>query len=88
MMSHQKIYPLTLPTPFPVGDVRLYLIAGDSLTLVDAGPKTDAAYHAFLEQLKDTPYEAHDIEQIIITHHHPDHVGMLDSGCNCIGTSL
>ena len=28
---------LTLPTPFPVGDVNAYLIKGDRLTLVDAG---------------------------------------------------
>ncbi|MBM7604528.1 glyoxylase-like metal-dependent hydrolase (beta-lactamase superfamily II) [Metabacillus crassostreae] len=74
----EQVYKFELPTPFPVGDVNVYLIKGERLTLVDAGPKTEEAWHSFLQQLNEVGYKPEDIEQIIITHHHPDHVGMLD----------
>ena len=37
------IQKIIIPTPFAVGDVNSYLIKGDALTLVDAGPKTEEA---------------------------------------------
>jgi glyoxylase-like metal-dependent hydrolase (beta-lactamase superfamily II) len=69
---------LILPTPFPVGDVNAYLIKGDALTLVDAGVKTPEAWNSFKEQLAGLNLTPDDIEQVILTHHHPDHVGLLD----------
>lgn len=69
---------LTLPTPFPVGDVNAYLIKGDRLTLVDAGTKTEESWESFKSQLADLKLKPEDIEQVILTHDHPDHVGMLD----------
>jgi glyoxylase-like metal-dependent hydrolase (beta-lactamase superfamily II) len=69
---------LTMPTPFKVGDVNAYLIKGDRLTLVDAGIKTKASWNSFKAQLADLHVSTDDIEQVIITHHHADHVGMLD----------
>ncbi|MFP7297746.1 MBL fold metallo-hydrolase [Neobacillus niacini] len=69
---------LTMPTPFKVGDVNAYLIKGDRLTLVDAGIKTKASWNSFKAQLADLRLSTNDIEQVIITHHHADHVGMLD----------
>lgn len=69
---------LTLPTPFPVGDVNAYLIKGDRLTLVDAGTKTEQSWESFKFQLADLRLKPDDIEQVILTHDHPDHVGMLD----------
>ncbi|WP_170885452.1 MBL fold metallo-hydrolase [Bacillus alkalicellulosilyticus] len=61
-----------------VGPVNVYLIRGESLTLVDAGPKTKEAWESFIQQLNEIGYGPEDIEQIVITHHHPDHIGMLD----------
>ncbi len=69
---------ITLPTPFPVGDVHVYLIKGDRLTLVDAGTKTTESKAAFVKQLADLKLTPNDIEQVILTHHHPDHMGLLD----------
>lgn len=68
---------ITLPTPFPVGDVNVFLIKGERLTLVDAGTNTDIAWNSFVKQLNELHLSPNDIEQIIITHHHPDHVGLL-----------
>ncbi|PLR99836.1 MBL fold metallo-hydrolase [Bacillus sp. T33-2] len=69
---------LTLPTPFPVGDVNTYLVKGDRLSLVDVGPKTEEAWEALKSQLAELHLKPEDIEQVILTHHHPDHAGLLD----------
>lgn len=68
-----------LPTPFLVGPVNVYLIKSDTLTLIDAGPRTEQGLLLLKQQLKTVGYTIDDIEQIIITHHHPDHVGLLDA---------
>ncbi len=72
------IIKITLPTPFPVGDVNVFLIKGDRLTLVDAGTKTAASFEALVSGLADIGYKVEDIEQVLLTHHHPDHTGLLD----------
>ncbi|HLR66387.1 MBL fold metallo-hydrolase [Virgibacillus alimentarius] len=74
----KAIHQLTIPTPFAVGDVHMYLIKGDVLSLVDAGVKTKEAWETLQSQLKDLGYYPNDIEQIILTHHHPDHIGLIE----------
>lgn len=69
---------LTIPTPFAVGDTHVYLLKGDRLSLIDAGVKTKEAWEALKDQLKDLGYHPNDIEQIILTHHHPDHIGLVE----------
>jgi len=69
------IHTLTLPTPFAVGDVHSYLLKGDSLTLFDVGPKTDQARQVLEQKLKELNVAPSDIEQVVLTHHHPDHSG-------------
>src|SRR5690625_484251 len=74
----KTISQLTLPTPFAIGDTHTYLLKGDILTLVDAGVKTKEAWEALKSQLKELGYYPNDIEQIILTHHHPDHIGLVE----------
>ncbi|ARI77144.1 MBL fold metallo-hydrolase [Halobacillus mangrovi] len=69
---------LTLPTPYAVGDVHTYLLKGNPLTLVDAGVKTEEAWEALVQQLDDCGYTPEDIEQVVLTHHHPDHMGLVE----------
>lgn len=69
---------LTFPTPFKVGDVNAYLIKTNRLTLVDCGVKTEEAWEALQLQLHSLGLTPNDIEQVVLTHHHPDHVGLLD----------
>ncbi|WHX99190.1 MBL fold metallo-hydrolase [Neobacillus sp. DY30] len=69
---------IILPTPYAVGDVNVYLIKGERLTLVDCGVKTKESWIAFKAQLSQLDLIPDDIEQVLITHHHADHVGMLD----------
>ncbi|SFA72519.1 Glyoxylase, beta-lactamase superfamily II [Lentibacillus halodurans] len=75
----KTISQLTVPTPFPVGDTHVYLLKGDTLSLIDAGVKTKEAWEALKTQLTELGYTPHDIEQIILTHHHPDHIGLIEA---------
>ncbi len=71
-----KIIPLAIPTPFYIGDVNIYLIKEDPLTLVDVGPKTPEAANALREKLRDNGVRLEDIERIVLTHAHEDHCGL------------
>lgn len=72
-----RVKMITVPTPFKIGPVHPYVIAGEPLTLVDAGPKTDEAWSALVAGLAEHGYRLRDIERIILTHAHTDHFGQL-----------
>lgn len=73
-----NIHKIVIPTPFAVGDVNSYLLKGDVLTLIDAGPKTPEAWEALTAGLKEAGVRPSDVEQVVLTHHHPDHAGWID----------
>ncbi|PPA71331.1 MBL fold metallo-hydrolase [Jeotgalibacillus proteolyticus] len=75
---HNGIAQLTIPTPFAVGDVHVYVIKDEKNTLVDTGPKTKGAWKALKDQLAEIDLEPRDIDQIVLTHHHPDHSGLIE----------
>lgn len=72
------IYQIILPTPFPIGDINVYLIEGSSLTLVDTGAKTDEAWEVLVNAIKKCGYRMNDIDQVVLTHQHPDHCGLVE----------
>jgi glyoxylase-like metal-dependent hydrolase (beta-lactamase superfamily II) len=71
-----QIVPLAIPTPFYVGDVNVYLIKKDPLTLIDVGPKTDEAYRTLVEKLGRVGVRLSDVRRIVLTHAHEDHCGL------------
>lgn len=71
-----KIIPLSIPTPFYVGDVNVYLIKEDPVTLIDVGPKTAEAEEALKRLLGANGVSLVDIERIVLTHAHEDHCGL------------
>ncbi len=74
-----NIIPISLPTPFYIGPVNVYLIKEDPITLIDTGPKmkeTIAALHAGLRAER---LSVKDIRRIILTHAHEDHCGLARS---------
>ena len=71
-----KIIPLSIPTPFYVGDVNVYLIKEDPLTLIDVGPKTKEAAEALRMKLGEHGVRVSDIKRIVLTHAHEDHCGL------------
>lgn len=67
------------PTPFAVGSVNCHLLKNDALSIIDVGTKTDEALAAIKAGLREEGYTVNDIEQVILTHHHPDHIGWTDA---------
>ena len=74
-----RIIPISLPTPFYIGPVNVYLIAEDPITLIDTGPKTKAASEALREGLRRAGFLTSDIRRIVLTHAHEDHCGLAKS---------
>jgi glyoxylase-like metal-dependent hydrolase (beta-lactamase superfamily II) len=72
------IHRLAIPTPFAVGRVNLYLIDDDPLTLVDAGPNSGTSLDALETQLGELGRRVEDIELVLITHQHIDHIGLVN----------
>ncbi|HEX8162029.1 MAG TPA: MBL fold metallo-hydrolase [Pyrinomonadaceae bacterium] len=71
-----RIIPISLPTPFYIGPVNVYVIAEDPVTLVDTGPKTKAALEALREGLRRARLRVADVRRIVLTHAHEDHCGL------------
>lgn len=69
-----------IPIPVPyLGFVNLWLLEGDPLTLVDAGPANAEASEALEAGLAAHGHTVDRIELILITHHHLDHAGLAQS---------
>jgi glyoxylase-like metal-dependent hydrolase (beta-lactamase superfamily II) len=66
-----------IPIPLRhVGSVNVWLLRGDPLTLVDTGPRNDEALTALESGLQSQGIRLEDIELVLATHHHLDHVGL------------
>src|SRR5688500_20014664 len=74
-----RVIPISLPTPFYIGPVNVYLIAEDPITIIDTGPKTKATVDALREGLRATGFRVSDIRRIVLTHAHEDHCGLAKS---------
>ncbi len=74
-----RIIPISVPTPFYVGPVNVYLVAEEPLTLIDTGPKTKEALEALREGLRRERVRVSDLRRIVLTHAHEDHCGLAKS---------
>lgn len=72
------VYAIQIPTPFSVGAVNIYLIAGESLTLVDTGPLTPEGWEMLTSGLEKIGFSIDQIGQVVLTHHHVDHIGLVE----------
>src|SRR4051812_45786855 len=75
--AEQAIHRLAIPTPFAVGRVNVYLIEDDPLTLVDAGPNSGTSFDELTRGIAALGYSLEDIELVILTHQHIDHLGLV-----------
>lgn len=67
---------IELPTMFGMKTVNAYLFKTPVPTLIDCGENSDESWSALNEQLEQQGISVADIERIIITHAHVDHIGM------------
>ena len=91
-MLPEGIHRIPLPTPFQIGDVNTWLLRGDPLTLVDAGPLMDETEVRLEQGLAELGVAVEDLELIFLTHQHDDHVGLAGelrrrSGAEVAGTA-
>jgi glyoxylase-like metal-dependent hydrolase (beta-lactamase superfamily II) len=75
-VTDPSIKVLPVPTPFAVGRVNTYLVEDDPLTLVDAGPNSGTSLTTLEAALAEHGRRIEDLERIVITHQHIDHIGL------------
>jgi glyoxylase-like metal-dependent hydrolase (beta-lactamase superfamily II) len=74
--KRMEISSLQIPTPFSVGPINVFLLKGESCTLVDVGPKTKEAIDLVDHFLKKNGLAWHNIDHVFLTHQHVDHSGL------------
>jgi glyoxylase-like metal-dependent hydrolase (beta-lactamase superfamily II) len=68
---------VAIPLPLAhVGSVNAWLLPGDPVTLIDTGPREERALAALEGGLRREGLRVEDIELLLATHHHLDHVGL------------
>jgi glyoxylase-like metal-dependent hydrolase (beta-lactamase superfamily II) len=75
-VAPDDVHRLELPTPFAIGPVSSYVLKGEPLTLVDPGPRMDRTREALEDGLRDLGLRVEDVELLVLTHQHHDHVGL------------
>jgi glyoxylase-like metal-dependent hydrolase (beta-lactamase superfamily II) len=72
------IHTLRLPTPFMIGRVNTYLIEDDPLTLIDTGANSGKGLDELEQQLGEHGRSIEDLDLLILTHQHIDHIGLAE----------
>ena len=72
------IHRIAVPTPFAVGRVNCYLLEGSPLTLVDTGPNSGKSLDELERELNALGHAVEELELIVITHQHIDHLGLTE----------
>jgi len=73
---NESIHRIRIPTPFLVGDVYCYLIIDEKIVMVDCGHLSDDTFDILGQQFKQHGLTLPDLDEIWITHGHPDHFGL------------
>ncbi|MCO5315517.1 MAG: MBL fold metallo-hydrolase [Solirubrobacterales bacterium] len=84
----QGIHTIPVPTPFAVGRVNCYLLEGDPLTLVDAGPRSERSWAALEAGIIQAGYRIADLDLIVATHQHIDHIGQISGVADASGAEV
>jgi glyoxylase-like metal-dependent hydrolase (beta-lactamase superfamily II) len=70
------VFGLQFEMPYGVQAINIYVLSGDPVTLVDTGPILAQIPDALYGALEEVGHPAGSLDQILITHHHPDHMGL------------
>ena len=73
------IYPIVLDVDHKLKSFNSYLVEdGHTLSLIDAGINKDDYWDLFTNTLQMHGFEVRDITGILLTHHHFDHIGLVN----------
>lgn len=76
--TNTKIIPVEVPVSNSLKSINFYLVERNhSLFLIDAGVNDETYWDAFISALQEHGYQLNDLEAILLTHHHPDHIGLV-----------
>ena len=79
------VYWLRMPLPFILNHINLWLLEdGEGWTIVDCGFATDEA-RAHWENIFANHLRGKPVTRVIVTHFHPDHIGLCDWLCQRFG---
>jgi glyoxylase-like metal-dependent hydrolase (beta-lactamase superfamily II) len=71
-----QIHTLPIEIPWPVGPINVLLIEDDPLTLVDTGPNFASTLEALRLAVAEHGHRLEDIQRVLLTHQHIDHMGL------------
>jgi len=74
-MTEPTIHTLSIPNLFMEGRNRVYVIAEDPVTMIDTGIATGRAFDAIVAGLAGVGMAVTDIQRVVLTHKHIDHIG-------------
>jgi glyoxylase-like metal-dependent hydrolase (beta-lactamase superfamily II) len=81
---------LSLPLPNDLlGQVNVYAVmSADGLRLIDCGWDAPEVHAALVDELQQLGIQVSDIREILVTHNHPDHIGLVERLVRESGASL
>lgn len=83
------IFSAALPLPFGLDSINVYLVQlTEGYLLVDCGIDTDACFESLWLAVAERGVAWHDIRQILLTHVHPDHMGLAPRLLKLTGAKL
>ena len=82
-MKHQSpfpfVYPVIVPLPTSLVSVNFYIVKRQSsIVLIDAGFNNEQCWQELTKALNDNGLALDDLSEIILTHHHFDHAGLVN----------
>ena len=82
------VHPIKIATPFAVGEVFSYLLTDEKTVLIDCGHHEERAFEAIQKALRRQDLAIADIDEIWLTHGHPDHFGQAAHLADLSGASI
>lgn len=72
------IYTIEAPANAALKSINFFLVDhAEGVYLIDAGIDNDACWEAFMNVMQQHNFTVSDLKGVILTHHHPDHVGLV-----------
>ncbi|MEH6994067.1 MBL fold metallo-hydrolase [Neobacillus drentensis] len=79
MKNNIEVFPVIVPAANRLKSYNFFLVKNEhSLNLIDAGLNTEDCWDSLLKTLKNQGFTLTDITGILLTHHHTDHIGLVN----------